>query len=233
MADPCIIFDVDGVLLELSSAEEDVFFAALAPYVGGTSLSRNWNSYRIRNDENIIAEVLERHGHPRDLTARVIADYLTKLDHAIGVGEVTPTPISGAAELLAALAPTCRLGIATANLRTAAELRLRAVGLWHPVSELAIGADGGGHKHEILGRALAACATTNAPIIYIGDNLNDLIAAQTHDLPFIGFSTDPKRRDMLVAAGAHHTATDHQETYRLIKHLLDISPREKINEDIA
>jgi FMN phosphatase YigB (HAD superfamily) len=52
-----VIFDVDGVLLELTSAEEDAFFAPFAQRYGLENLSRDWNSYAIRNDENIIAEI--------------------------------------------------------------------------------------------------------------------------------------------------------------------------------
>ena len=62
MADAAIIFDVDGVLLELTRAEEELFFQPFASRCDANKLSRDWNSYQIRNDENIIAELIERHG---------------------------------------------------------------------------------------------------------------------------------------------------------------------------
>jgi len=62
MADAAVIFDVDGVLLELTRPEEDAFFVPFERRYGLKGLSRDWNSYAIRNDENIIAEILSRHG---------------------------------------------------------------------------------------------------------------------------------------------------------------------------
>ena len=62
--DRAVIFDVDGVLLDLTAAEEDAFFLAFERLHGITGLSRDWDSYRVRNDEHIIAEILERHGLP-------------------------------------------------------------------------------------------------------------------------------------------------------------------------
>ena len=46
MTAAAVIFDVDGVLLELMAAEEDAFFAPLTARYGLTNLSRDWNSYR-------------------------------------------------------------------------------------------------------------------------------------------------------------------------------------------
>jgi FMN phosphatase YigB (HAD superfamily) len=59
MADAAVIFDADGVFLELTSVEEDAFFVPFEDRYGLKNLSRDWNSYAIRNDENIIAEILQ------------------------------------------------------------------------------------------------------------------------------------------------------------------------------
>ena len=61
MADAAVIFDVDGVLLDLTPAEEDAFFFPFARIHRLEGLSRDWDSYRIRNDEDIITEILTRH----------------------------------------------------------------------------------------------------------------------------------------------------------------------------
>jgi FMN phosphatase YigB (HAD superfamily) len=47
-----VVFDVDGVLLDLTPAEEDAFFAPFETLYGITGLSRDWDSYRVRNDED-------------------------------------------------------------------------------------------------------------------------------------------------------------------------------------
>ncbi len=56
-----VVFDVDGPLLDLTRPEEDAFFVPFERLYGLTGLSRDWDSYRTRNDEDIIREILENH----------------------------------------------------------------------------------------------------------------------------------------------------------------------------
>ena len=185
-----VIFDVDGVLLELTRAEEDAFFVPFERRYGLKDISRDWNSYAIRNDENIIAEILARHGLPEHEHAAVVADYLEVLKLQLADGTIETIVIPGALELLQNLHGSLQIGIATANLLGAAELRLKDAGLWHHVSACAHGADGGGHKREILARAIAATGLPKNRIVYIGDNLNDVEAGLSNGVHFIGFSTN-------------------------------------------
>src|SRR5687767_259134 len=149
MADTAVIFDVDGVLLDLTPEEEDAFFWPFARLHGLQDLSRDWDSYLIRNDEDIITEILEKHFGRKPSPAEhnaVIRTYLDHLASAIGLKRLKPLPVDGAAQLLVALNGRMRLGIATANLVEAAQLRLAACRLWDPVKDLAFGANGGGAK---------------------------------------------------------------------------------------
>jgi phosphoglycolate phosphatase-like HAD superfamily hydrolase len=217
--DSAVIFDVDGVLLELTSAEEDAFFQVFARRYGLTGLSRDWNSYRIRNDEHIIAEILERHRLPPSEHAALVADYLAILGQGLTGGNVPAVEIDGAADMLRALS-SHRLGIATANLLPAARLRLQSRGLWPMVSGLAFGAEGSGHKRDTVARAVAASGIPRQRIVYVGDNLNDLEAGKDNGVAFIGFSIDPVRRQRLASAGATHLSGHHATTLRLIGQLL-------------
>ena len=113
-----------------------------------------------------------------------------------------------------------QIGVATANLLSAAALRLKHAGLWHHVSACAHGADGGGHKRQILARAMAATGLPKNRIVYIGDNLNDVEAGFSNGVHFIGFSTDSGRLTELKRAGASHTSNNHLDSFRLIGHLL-------------
>ena len=88
MADAAVIFDVDGVLLELTRAEEDAFFVPFERRYGLKGISRDWNSYAIRNDENIITEILTRHGLPEHEHAAVVADYLEVLKLQLADGTI-------------------------------------------------------------------------------------------------------------------------------------------------
>ena len=222
MAEPpaAVIFDVDGVLLELTPAEEDMFFVPFERRYGLTALSRDWDSYRIRNDVDIIAEILDVHGLPAFGRDDVIRDYLTGLGEGLEGGGLQPVAIPGAGELLAALAGQHAIGIATANLLAAARLRLEAAGLWDPVSRLAFGAEGGGHKRETVARAIAATKLPKHRIVYLGDNLNDVDAGLSNGVHFIGFAIEQSRRERLTKAGARHVSGDHAETLRLIDALL-------------
>ena len=220
MADAAVIFDVDGVLLELTRAEEDAFFVPFERRYGLKGISRDWNAYAIRNDENIIAEIPARHGLPSREHAAVVADYVDVLKLQLADGTIETIVIPGALKLLENLHGSLQMGIATANLLSAAELRLKNAGLWHHVSARAHGADGGGHKREILARAVAATGLPKNRIVYIGDNLNDVEAGLANGVHFIGFSTDLGRLKELKRAGADSISNNHLDTFRLIGHLL-------------
>jgi phosphoglycolate phosphatase-like HAD superfamily hydrolase len=220
MAEAAVIFDVDGVLLVLTRAEEDAFFAPFERRYGLKNLSRDWNAYAIRNDEYIIKEILRSNGLPaRDLD-EIIADYLAVLRQRLDNGVVGPIAIPGASELLERLRGSMQLGFATANLRSAAKLRLKHAKLWNHVSAHGFGAEGGGHKSEILARAIAATGIPRHRIVYVGDNLNDVHAGLENGAHFIGFSTDPDHLNDLKQAGATTLSNNHLDTFRLIGHLL-------------
>lgn len=215
--DSAVIFDVDGVLLDLTPAEEDAFFLPFERRYGLTGLSRDWDSYRIRNDEHIITEILERNALPQLDSVSVIADYLAILNS----GTVEAKEIAGAKALLDTLSQRARLGIATANLLCAAKLRLQARGLWKPVRGLAFGADGSGHKRETVARAVSATGLPEHRIVYVGDNINDVEAGLANGVHFIGFSEDASRRAKLARAGARHISGDHAETSEIIAALFE------------
>lgn len=218
--DKAVIFDVDGVLLDLTAPEESAFFRAFEELHGITGLSLDWDSYRVRNDEHIIAEILERHGLPAGAHEAIVREYLTILAEGLSSGEVAAVEVPGARDLLNSLSGL-RLGIATANLLSAAKLRLQSAGLWEPVASLAYGAEGSGHKRETVARAIAATGLPKERIVYIGDNLNDVEAGLVNGVAFIGFSQDAGRRERLRAAGAQHLSGDHRMTLKLIRQLLD------------
>lgn len=218
--DSAVIFDVDGVLLDLTAAEEDALFLAFQRLHGLTGLSRDWDSYLVRNDEHIIAEILARHGLPPAERDRVAAVYLAILSEGLSSGALRAVEIPGARHLLHGLGASSRLGIATANLLPAARLRLQSLALWKPVSGLAFGAEGSGHKRETVARAIAASGLPKTRIVYVGDNLNDVDAGLSNGVHVIGFAEDAARRGRLAAAGARHVAGDHRDTLRLIRALL-------------
>jgi phosphoglycolate phosphatase-like HAD superfamily hydrolase len=221
--DSAIIFDVDGVLLDLTPAEEDGFFIPFERRYGLTGLSRDWDSYRTRNDEDIIAEILEVNGLQLADRDAVITDYLGVLAEGLRERHFSPVEIPGARKLLRSLHDRHAIGIATANLLAAARLRLAHAGLWPWVERYAFGAEGGGHKRETVSRAIAATGLPRSRIVYIGDNLNDVTAGLENGVHFIGFATDAARRRRLADAGARYTSGDHATTRDMIANLLSKS----------
>jgi phosphoglycolate phosphatase-like HAD superfamily hydrolase len=218
-----VIFDVDGVLLRLTPPEEEGFFLALKELHGLTGLSRDWNAYRVRNDVDIVGEILEDHfGRPptaaefeawRTRYLEILNDWLTR-----GVFEVEAIP--GAAGLLAGLASRgIATGIATANVIDCARIRLERAGMWRHVGSSA-GAEGGGAKRVILERLMTRIGAARDEVIYVGDNLNDLEAGLALARHFIGFSTDAGQRARLRDGGARYLAGTHAETGAMLDEFL-------------
>ncbi len=220
MADAAVIFDVDGVLLELTTAEEDAFFIPFEQRYGLKNLSRDWNSYAVRNDEDIIAEILQRNGIPARERAEIVTDYLDVLKLRLESGVIEAIAIPGAGDLLNKLRGSLQMGIATANLLSAAKFRLQSVDFWNPFSTNAFGAEGGGHKRQILARAISSTGLSKNRIVYVGDNLNDVEAGLSNGVHFIGFSTNPGRLNKLKRAGTNYISNNHLDTFGLIRHLL-------------
>jgi HAD superfamily hydrolase (TIGR01549 family) len=221
MAEWAVIFDVDGVLLELTQAEEELFFVPFASRCDARKLSRDWNSYRIRNDEEIVAEIIERLGLPEVEKQRIQTEYLTLLQGQLSKKLISSSKIKGASAILSTCAAFATLGIATANFREAAKLRLESAGLWHHVSTHAYGADGGGQKHEILARALLSIDLPKSNIIYVGDNINDVEAGLMSGVRFIGFSENADRLKTLKTHGTQFLAQNHEQTLAIINSFLD------------
>ncbi len=221
-----VIFDVDGVLLDLTGDEEGVFFAAFNGHCDPDALSRDWNTYQTRNDDDIVDEIMARHGIPRAQKAIIVSSYFAHLKRHLDLDGTGASPIAGAAKLILELEGRVRLGIATANFHEAARLRLAKAGLWERVSTQAFGADGGGAKREILARAIANLGLPPQNIVFVGDNVNDVEAGLGNGVHFIGFSTSKTRLETLRKAGASFLSDSHETTLQMISQLMPIATGE-------
>jgi len=222
-----VIFDVDGPLLDLTPPEEDAFFIPFRDLHGLENLSRDWDSYAVRNDVEIVREILGNHlGRPpsepemQDL-ARHYFDVLTDM---LDRGEANVSPIAGAGQLLERLARIdgLALGTATANLREAARIRLERAGMWSHVRTFPGAAENGGPKREVLAGIIAEIGLPRERIVFLGDNLNDLDAGLSCGVHFIGFHVAEERRQRLADAGATTTAGDHDTSLALIREFLEL-----------
>ena len=222
-----VIFDIDGPLLDLTPAEEDAFFAPFKNLYGLTGLSNDWDSYRTRNDEEIIAEILENHlgraPHDHEMTA-IAKEYAHVLESGYADGALRIKPIDGAKDLLAKLSQIggIALGTATANLMQAARTRLRQAGMWDYVKDFPGAADGGGAKRDVLARIIGRLDVPRERIVFLGDNLNDLDASQANGVHFVGFHVAESKRQRLIDHGADTVFGDHRQTHSFIVDLLGL-----------
>ncbi len=228
MPQAAVIFDVDGPLLELTPQEENLFFVPLTNRFGLENLSRDWDSYRIRNDIEIYREILTTHVRPEEIEAtldNVATDYVTRLKTGYETGALEVVSIPGACQLLQRLHAVdgLTLGIATANLGAAAKVRLLQAGMWRYVEQHPGAAEAGGHKSNILASVLAGLGVAPSQTVFLGDNLNDLEAGRENGVHFIGFHTDATRRKRLTDAGAETVCGDHKTTWDLIRKALDLA----------
>jgi phosphoglycolate phosphatase-like HAD superfamily hydrolase len=222
-----VIFDVDGPLLHLTPPEEDAFFHPFKALYGLSGLSNDWDSYRIRNDREIILEILENHfgRQPHDHEYHAILEaYRNHLEDGFATGSLVVSAIPGARDLLARLDAlgSIALGTATANVRHAAQVRLAQAGMWDFVKDHPGAADEGGAKRDVLARVIDGLSLPRERIVFLGDNLNDLDAGQHNDVHFIGFHVDADRRQRLTDHGAAITCGDHAATFRIISDMLNL-----------
>lgn len=222
-----VIFDVDGPLLDLGPAEEDAFFLPFQDLHGLEDLSRDWDSYRVRNDVEICREILEAHlGRPVDDAemAAYAKRYFAVLADMLDAGVAEVSPIPGARTLLDRLHRTggIALGTATANLREAARIRLERADMWSYVQHFPGAAENGGPKRDVLASVIADLGLPKDRVVFLGDNLNDLDAGLSCGVHFIGFHVEDHRRQRLSNAGARHVAGDHETSFGLIREFLGL-----------
>jgi len=234
MPSHAVIFDIDGVLLHLTRQEETKFFDAFRTThaIAEHHINPNWNSYRVRNDVAIAHELLERHfGREADDTEvwNVLNCYIGTIEDGLADGTLVTQVIDGSKGLLDHLSDRfpLHIGLATANIRGAAEARLKHAGLWGPFTACGY-AESGGPKIEILRSAIGELRDdAGAPvppdrIVFLGDQLGDLAAARENDVHFIGISTDPDQRATLKQNGAEIVFGDHNDTAATIAELLKL-----------
>lgn len=234
MASHAVIFDIDGVLLHLTRQEEARFFDAFRTThaIAEHHINPNWNSYRVRNDVAIAHELLERHfgraAEDKEVWS-VLDHYVGTIEDGLAEGTLDTQVIDGSKGLLDYLGARfpLHLGLATANIRGAAEARLRHAGLWGPFTACGY-AESGGPKIEILRSAISDLRDdTGAPvppdrIVFLGDQLGDLAAARANGVHFIGISTSADQRTTLKQNGAEIVFGDHADTASTIAQLLDL-----------
>ncbi len=225
-----VIFDVDGVVLHLTPPEEAAYFQALEDVFGITDASPDWDSYRARNDVEIVEELIEtrlnRASTPADINA--FSDkYISLVDVGIRTGDIEVLEIEGIRDVLMALtqAENLIMGLATANLMGMAKMRLRHVGL-NEFFKVGGFAEAGGPKRQILQATIAGLSDEQGHpipkdrIVFLGDNVGDVDAGLANGCGLIAFSEDKSKHPKLRQAGATCLIDSHTQTVAMIEQLL-------------
>lgn len=226
-----VLFDIDGTLLNSSSAGRTALRAAFADEFTDLDF---FDAVRFdgKTDPQIVVELFDAAGVPDRATApmisAVIDRYLAHLDAAVSAGRHKVRPMVGVPELLAALhaQDDVVVGLLTGNVIPGARIKLEAAGL--PFAQFALGAFGSDSPHR---PDLPAVAATRADqlmgrvpsgrdVVIIGDTPADVTCGAAICAHAIGVATGAYSTSALHAAGASATFETLADTDRVMEAIL-------------
>ena len=182
----CVIFDIDGTLVDSSSFESRLYALAVCEALGLPAIDTDWSRYEHVTDTGVVIELCRRHGAAvveRAPRARARFGELVAAHFASG-GRCPAIP--GAMELFARLAASgeCALGIATGGWGHTAQMKLRHAGFdWDGICFAS--ADDHHTRVGIMQHCRARLPAT-AHTIYVGDGQWDRVASARLEWEFIG-----------------------------------------------
>ena len=222
------VFDIDGTLCRTSGLDDACWCQAAQEVLGIEEMSTDWSDYPHSTDESIASALIrEHHGVEPDRTLldRLRDHFVTLLEesHSSDPSCVQATP--GARELLSRLRDSDHpVSIATGGWTPSARFKLSRSGIEWKEIPAAYACDA--HpREEIITLAIqrAADAHQCAPgdftrVVYVGDGLWDLRAADKLGIAFLGIASG-HRADQLKGAGAEVVLEDFTDTQRVISTL--------------
>ena len=210
-----VLFDVDGTLTHSTLADGLCYAQVMSAHLD-IDVDTDWSMYRHSTESGITRELFARAGRPlpttRDLEP-VRRRLLTLLASAFAADARACAPVPGARALIERLRaePNLSVAIATGAWEDSTRLKLRHAGLG--VADLPLAtADDAVVREDIMTIACARAAEhAGVPgfnrVTYVGDQVWDVIAAQTLGFAFVGVCTDGDI-DRLRTAGAKTVVRD-------------------------
>lgn len=185
MTDACVIFDIDGTLVDSVAFDARAYVAAVGDVLGNVSLRADW-SYGHVTDSGILRQICEENRldvaqYEQSVKARfgeLIADHLRR--------EGMCPPIAGAQRLLAELRSTagCHIGIATGGWRHTAGMKLKHAG--YDVEGVPIASSDDGYERIRIMDLCRARLPATRITTYVGDGEWDRVASERLGWRFIG-----------------------------------------------
>ena len=219
MPDSYLLFDIDGTLMQADGAGRAALERAYAEATGLAGALAGV-VFQGRTDSWIIGEVVRRTGVDVGHDDGFLPRYYEILEEELAARSPSATP--GTAALLDRLAARAdvALGLGTGNLRRAAFIKLRHVGL-----DRFFERGGFGDRHEDRTELLREAAdavgwTAGERLVVIGDTEHDISAAHAIGAVAVGVATGFRTLDELQAAGADALLEDLTEGERALEVLL-------------
>jgi phosphoglycolate phosphatase-like HAD superfamily hydrolase len=189
MAAICVIFDVDGALVQSASFEDMLYIAAVRSVLGEVSIRRDWSEYKHVTDLGILREICVENrippgdceDHVRSRFGALLSEYLHRLGPC--------APIPGAIPFLNELhaRPDFDVGIATGGWGHTARMKLDSAGFDLAGIPMA-SSDDGCERIRVMEKCRAQMSSTGATV-YIGDAIWDQRASELLRWRFIGVGT--------------------------------------------
>ena len=186
MTDVCVIFDIDGTLVDSVAADARLYRIAVRDVLGDVSLRPKWSEYEHITDAGILRQICHENGldvaqceqRMRARFGELIAEHLRE------AGSCQPT--RGALNLLQELRAKLdsRIGIATGGWGHTARMKLARAG--YDVSGIPLTSSDDGHERVRIMEQCRALLPATAVTIYVGDGEWDKRASELLGWRFIG-----------------------------------------------
>jgi len=201
-----VIFDVDGTLARTSTVDDECWQKAALEVLGIDGISTDWGSYEHSTDEAIATELIQKYTDFFDVVGKVHEVRDRFRDLILQAGKSEPnlfTAMPGAPTLFSCLADAgWQSAIATGGWELTARYKLTQAGVPHEDIPAAFANDA--HpRSEII--QLAQCRAEERTgksfdhIVYVGDGVWDVRAADQLGIGFVGCATFPRSEELLTA----------------------------------
>lgn len=203
MAEALIVFDMDGVLVDVTESYRETIVRTVEHFSGVAITRAQIQDYKnqggFNDDWKLSQHIIAQHGKDVDFTT--VVDYFQGLFHGNGSdGLILRERWIADDGLFDRLGARFDLAIFTGRMRWEAEVTLRRCApslRFHPVIGMG---DVTALKPAPEGLLKIAAASGGGPIWYVGDTVDDARCARAAAVPFIGIAwPDCPRRDELMA----------------------------------
>ncbi|MEE2681042.1 MAG: HAD family hydrolase [Planctomycetota bacterium] len=222
------VFDIDGTLCRTSGLDDACWCQAAREVLAVQEMSTDWSDYPHSTDEAIASALIREHHRvepDRVLLDRLRDHFVSLLEasHARDPSCIQATP--GACQLLSQLSDRGQpVAIATGGWTASARFKLAEAGIDWTELPAAYACDA--HpREEIISLSIRRAARMNhcevadfSRVVYVGDGLWDLRAADALGISFLGIASGERAR-LLEAAGAHPVFEDFTNLERILPFL--------------